>query len=78
MLCESISTGAQYVTLYNKIKCLSLAVFLWQPHPQNCDWNCMYVGTTSSKPPGAIIMIQFVTLFFGGAQLCLEVHAVTM
>jgi len=25
---ESISTGAQYVTLDNKIKCLSLAVFL--------------------------------------------------
>jgi hypothetical protein len=37
-------------------------------------------GTTNSKPPGAIIMIdqseilrcsqvQFITLFFGGAQL---------
>jgi hypothetical protein len=25
---ESISTGAQYVTLDNKIKCLSLAVFV--------------------------------------------------
>jgi hypothetical protein len=31
MLCESISTGAQYVTLDNKIKCLSLAVFLATP-----------------------------------------------
>jgi hypothetical protein len=41
----------------------------------------MYVGTTNSKPPGQIIMIdqseilsrsqvQFITLFFGGAQLC--------
>ncbi len=28
MLCESISTSAQYVTLNNKIKCLSLAVYL--------------------------------------------------
>jgi hypothetical protein len=32
-LSESISTGAEYVTLENKIKCLSLAVFFfWQPH----------------------------------------------
>jgi hypothetical protein len=29
---KSISTGAQYVTLDNKIKCLSLAFFFWQPH----------------------------------------------
>ncbi len=28
MLCDSISTGGQYVTLDNKIKCLSLAVYL--------------------------------------------------
>jgi hypothetical protein len=28
---ESISTGGQYVTLDNKIKCLSLAVFLGNP-----------------------------------------------
>jgi hypothetical protein len=39
------------------------------------------MGTTNSKPPGPIIMIdqseilsrsqvQFITLFFGGAQLC--------
>jgi hypothetical protein len=34
-------------------------------------------GTTNSKPPGPIIMIdqseiliQFITLVFGGAQLC--------
>jgi hypothetical protein len=31
MLCESTSTGAQYVTLDNKIKYLSLAVLIWQP-----------------------------------------------
>jgi hypothetical protein len=31
MLCESISTGAQYVILDNKIKYLSLAVLFWQP-----------------------------------------------
>jgi hypothetical protein len=30
---KSISTGAQYVTLENKIKCLSIAFFFfWQPH----------------------------------------------
>jgi hypothetical protein len=29
---KSISTGAHYVTLDNKIKCLRLAVFLGQPH----------------------------------------------
>jgi hypothetical protein len=30
---KSISTGAQYVTLDNKIKCLSLAEFVFgQPH----------------------------------------------
>jgi hypothetical protein len=30
---KSISTGAQYVTLDNKIKCLSLAVFFWATPP---------------------------------------------
>jgi hypothetical protein len=30
---EMLSVGAQYVTVDNKIKCLSLAVFFfWQPH----------------------------------------------
>jgi len=77
--------GAQYVTLDNIIKCLSLAVFFWQPHQLNCNRNCMYVGTTKSKPPGPVIMIdqseilsrsqvQFITLFFGGAQLCCVFH----
>jgi hypothetical protein len=31
MLCESIYTGAQYVNLDNKIKCLSLAFFFGNP-----------------------------------------------
>ncbi len=73
------ASGAQYVTLDNKIKCLSLAVFLATPPIKL--WNCVYVGTTNSKPPGPIIMIdqseilsrnqiQFLTRFFGGAQLC--------
>jgi len=45
----------------------------------------MYVGTTKSKQPGPIIMIdqseilsriqvQFITLFFGGAQLCCAIY----
>jgi hypothetical protein len=79
--CKSISTGAQYVTLPNKIKCLSLAFFFWQPPQYNCNWNCIYVGTTNSKPLGPIIWIeqskilshsqvQFITLFCGSAQLC--------
>ncbi len=76
---KSISTSAQYVTLDNKIKCLSLAVFFGNPTIKL--WNCIYVVTTNSKPPGPIIMIdqseilsrsqvQIFTLFFGGAQLC--------
>jgi dynactin complex subunit len=32
-LSESISTGAEYVSLDNKIKCLSLAVFLLATPP---------------------------------------------
>jgi glucose-6-phosphate 1-dehydrogenase len=32
-LCKSISTSAQYVTLENKIKCLSLAVFFLATPP---------------------------------------------
>jgi hypothetical protein len=71
--CKSISNGAQYVTLDNKIKCLNLAVFFGNP-TNSCNWYCIYVGTTNSKPPGPIIMIdqseilsrsqvQFITLF---------------
>jgi hypothetical protein len=78
--CKSISKGAQYVTLDNKIKCLSLAVFFGNP-TNSCNWNYIYVGTTNSKPPGPIIMVhqseilsrsqvQFITLFFRSAQLC--------
>ncbi len=35
----SISTSAQYVTLYNKIKCLSLAVFLGNPTNKTVTWT---------------------------------------
>jgi len=54
----------------------------WQPHQYNCKWIGIYVGTTNSKPPGPIIMIdqseeilsrsqvQSITLCFGGAQKC--------
>jgi hypothetical protein len=52
----SISTSAQYVTLYNQIKCLSLAVFNLATPPVN--WNSIYVGTTNSKSLGQIIMID--------------------
>jgi hypothetical protein len=68
------------VTLDNKIKCLSLALLFFGNPTNNWNWNCIYMGTTNSKPPGPIIMIdqskvlsrrqvQFITLFFGGAQL---------
>jgi hypothetical protein len=52
----SISTSAQYVTLDNQIKCLSLAVFNLATPPIN--WNSIYVGTTNSKSLGQTIMID--------------------
>jgi hypothetical protein len=64
MLCESISTGAQNVTLDNKIKCLSLVV---------------YLGTINIETNKKILsrsQLQFITLLFGGAQLGLHVYAV--
>jgi hypothetical protein len=39
MLCDSISTGGQYVTLDNKIKCLSVAVY---PGTINTETNQKY------------------------------------
>jgi hypothetical protein len=75
---KSISTGAQYVTLDNKIKCLSLAVFFLASNPtnENCNWNCIYVGITYSKPPGPIIMINQSELLIQSNLLhsFLEVH----
>jgi hypothetical protein len=55
---------------------------LGQSHQLNCNWNCKYVGTTNSKPPGPILMIdqseilrcsyvRFITLFFGGGTTVL-------
>ncbi len=76
---QSISTGSQYVTLDNKIKYRSLASFSFG-NPTNRTVT-EYVGTTNTKPPGPVIMIdqseilscsqaRFITLFFGGAHLC--------
>jgi hypothetical protein len=76
LLRASLSTGgAQYVTLDNKIKCLSLAVlFFGDPTNKTVTGTAYTLGTTNSKPPGPIIMIdqseilsrsqvQFITLF---------------
>jgi hypothetical protein len=46
MLYESICTGAQYVNLDNKIKCLSLAFFLANPTDKTvtrtaCIWELL-------------------------------------
>jgi hypothetical protein len=79
MLGKSISNGAPYVTLDCKIKCLSLAVFFFG-NPTNKTETAYTWGTTNSKPPGPIIVlnqseihirsqVQFITLFLGGAQL---------
>jgi hypothetical protein len=51
---KSISTGAQDVTLDNKIKCLSLAVFFWQRTNKTVTGTAYMWGTTNSKPPGLI------------------------
>jgi hypothetical protein len=85
-LSKSISNGAQYVSLDSKLKCLSLALFSGNS-TNKTGTPCAYTwGTTNSKPPGPIIMIdeseiilsrsqvQFSTLFFGGVQLCCAFH----
>ncbi len=65
----------------SKFSCFSLC----NPTNKTCNWNCIYVGSTNSKPPGPIIMIdqseilsrsqfQFITLFFGCAQLCCALY----
>ncbi len=81
----SISIGVEYVTLNNKIKCLKFNFFFWATPPIKLNWNCIYVGTTNRKAPRPFIMVdqseilsrswvQFITLFFGGAQLCYAFH----
>jgi hypothetical protein len=73
---NSISYGAQYVTLDSKIKCLSLAVFFLGYPTNKTETGAAYTcGTTNGKPPGPIIMVdqleilnlsqvQFITLVF--------------
>ncbi len=66
-----------------KIKCLSLAVFLLATPTNKTVTGIAYTWglLIANQPPGLIIMIdqseilsrsqvQFITLFFGGAQLC--------
>jgi hypothetical protein len=74
------------VTLDNKIKCLSLAVFFFwgQKATNETVTGTAYIwGILTSKPPGPFIMIdqseilncsyvQFITLFFGDAQTVLS------
>jgi hypothetical protein len=77
---KSISTGAQYVTLDNKIKCLSLSFFFWATQPIRLELE-LHICGNYSKSLGRIIMIdqskilsrsqvQFITLFLRGSQLC--------
>ncbi len=81
---KNIFNGAQYVTLDSKIKCLSLA-FIFLCNPTNKTETAYTWGTSNSKPPGPISMIdeleigslsqvQFITLIFGGAELCCTFH----
>jgi hypothetical protein len=81
---KSISNGAQYVTFDSKIKCLSLGFLLFffgNPTNKTKTGIAYTWGTTNSKPPGPIIVInqlellnysevQFIKLFLGVAQLC--------
>ncbi len=72
------------MTLDNKIKCLSLALFFVGNPTNETVTGAAYVwGILFSKPPGPFIMIdqseilncsyvQFITLFFGDAQTVLS------
>jgi len=71
---KSISNVAQYVTLDSKIKRLSLAFFFGNPTNRTESGTVYIWGTTNSKPPGPIIVInqseilsrshvKFITLF---------------
>ncbi len=83
---ESVSNSAQYVTLDSKIKCLSLQLYVFRNPTNNTETRTAYTwGTTNSKPLGPIIVIdqseilsrsqvQFITLFFGGEQLCCAIY----
>ncbi len=58
LVSKSISIGAEYVTLDNKIKCLSLAFCFANPTNKTVTGTAYVWGTTNSKPPGPIIMID--------------------
>jgi hypothetical protein len=64
----SPSLDAQYVTLDNKIKCLSLAFLLATPTNKTVTgtphmWGLLIANHLDQSE----ILIQFITLFFGGA-----------
>ncbi len=84
-LTQSIFTGAQYVTLDNKIKCLSLAFFSGNPTNKTVTGTPYTWGLLIANHLGSIIVIdqseilsrsqvQFITLFFGGPQLCCALY----
>jgi len=72
----NISTSSQYVTLDNKIKCLSLAFFfLFFGNPTNrtvtlYTWELLIANHLDQSKILSCSQVQLITLFFGGAQLC--------
>ncbi len=73
----NISTSSQYVTLDNKIKCLSLAssFFLFFGNPTNrtvtvYTWELLIANHLDQSEILSCSQVQLITLFFGGAQLC--------
>jgi hypothetical protein len=85
---EHLHWCSQCVTLDSKIKCLSLADFFFGDPTNKTVTGTAYTDElliTCCLPPRPIIMInqseilshsqvQFITLFFGGAQLCCAFH----
>jgi hypothetical protein len=58
LISKSISISAQYGTLDNKIKSLRLAFCFGNPTYKTVTGTAYMWGTTNSKPPGPIIMID--------------------
>jgi hypothetical protein len=83
---RSISNCAQYVTPDSKIKWLKFSCFPFGNPTNKTETGTAYtLGTTNSKAPGPIIVIdqseilsrshvQFITLSLGGAQLCCAIY----
>ncbi len=75
---SSISAGAQYVTLDNKIKCLNLAVFFTNPTNKTgtgmaYTWGLLIANHLDQSLQLTNLsrsQVQFITLVFGAAQLC--------